>query len=272
MCKGFVRIPRRIYEEKQWNNKRMYSELDAFHDLYASASTREHTEPDGTKIKRDQLSVSYRILADRWIWDKMRVKRFILSLEKKGYITVSSNKFKTILTIVDFGQKEGVSSETPTDTPFDTPSDTPCDTPKAPKTKVFYDVSDTPDDTPCDTPCDTQPDTLNKEYKNNNKKEINKESDEYSFEKFWDLYDKKTGKGMCVKAYTRLSLTDKKEIFEYLPKYKQTTPNKKYRKNPLTFIHERAWEDELIFEEPKDNPIWKLTNNDPDKFKDGFSW
>lgn len=112
---------------------------------------------------------------------------------------------------------------------------------------------------------------INKED-NKGKKEINKESDEYSFEKFWDLYDKKTGKGMCVKAYTRLSLTDKKEIFEYLPKYKQTTPNKKYRKNPLTFIHERAWEDELIFEEPKDNPIWKLTNNDPDKFKDGFSW
>ena len=106
MCKGFIKIPRRIYEEKQWNVKRVYSELDAFYDIYASANARDRTEPDGTKIRRNQLVISYRSLADKWLWNQMKVKRFIQALERKGFVKVESDRFKTILTIIDFGAEE----------------------------------------------------------------------------------------------------------------------------------------------------------------------
>ena len=103
MCKGFIKIPRRIYEERLWNVKRVYSELDAFCDIYASAYTREHKCPDGTKIKRNQFPCSLRSLADKWIWNQMKVKRFLQTLERKGYIAINSDRSKTILTILDFG-------------------------------------------------------------------------------------------------------------------------------------------------------------------------
>ena len=103
MCKGYIKIPRRIYEERLWNIKRVYSELDAFCDIYASAYTREYKYPDGTKIKRNQFPCSLRSLADKWIWNQMKVKRFLQALERKGYIAILSDKSKTVITILDFG-------------------------------------------------------------------------------------------------------------------------------------------------------------------------
>lgn len=165
MRKGFIKIPRRIYEEKQWNVKRVYSELDAFFDIYASACIRNRTEPDGTKLKQGQLSISMRTLADRWLWNQMKVKRFLQALERKGYLSVVSNKFKTIITILDYGQDEvlnsvnnkGVTPVTPPVTPLlhDCYTETPIN-------KVFCEVGVTPPVTQGVTP----PVTLNKEYKN----------------------------------------------------------------------------------------------------------
>ena len=105
MCKGYIKIPRRIYEERQWNTKRVYSELDAFYDIYASANIRDRTEADGTKLKRNQLSLSLRTMADKWIWSYSKVRRFLISLESKGYITILFDKDKTIITIIDFGSE-----------------------------------------------------------------------------------------------------------------------------------------------------------------------
>ena len=34
----------------------------------------------------------------------------------------------------------------------------------------------------------------------------------------------------------------------YIPQYKQCQPDKKYRKNPETFLNQKAWNDELIFD------------------------
>ena len=64
---------------------------------------------------------------------------------------------------------------------------------------------------------------------------------------FWDLYDKKVGEKSKLKVkYDKLSIDDKMAIFEYLPKYKKSQPDKKYRKNPETFINQQSWNDELI--------------------------
>ena len=68
----------------------------------------------------------------------------------------------------------------------------------------------------------------------------------YSFSEFWEFYDKKKDKQRAEKVYKKISLRDRKCIFNTLQKYKDSTPNKKYRKNPEAYLNNRTWEDEII--------------------------
>lgn len=81
---------------------------------------------------------------------------------------------------------------------------------------------------------------------------------EYSFEDFWNLYNKKVGvKEKIEKKYNNLSLEVKKKIFEYIPLYVESQPNKQYRKNPETFLNNEGWNDEII-KQPDQHPAGKL--------------
>lgn len=67
------------------------------------------------------------------------------------------------------------------------------------------------------------------------------------FNKFWDLYDKKVGdKKKLLKKFSALSDKDISAIMKFIPKYKDSQPNKKYRKNPETFLNNKSWLDEII--------------------------
>mgnify|MGYP000879211411 CR=1 FL=1 len=71
--------------------------------------------------------------------------------------------------------------------------------------------------------------------------------EEYSFEDFWDDYDKKVGsKPKLLKKWAKISKKDKQKIREYIPLYKAAQPDKKYRKNPETFLNNESWNDEII--------------------------
>jgi hypothetical protein len=93
-----------------------------------------------------------------------------------------------------------------------------------------------------------------KEIKGKEIKEIN-----ISFDSFWDLYDKKKGeKDKLTKIWCGLNDSDRTAIMEYLPKYKISQPEKKYRKDPQTFLNNKSWLDELIGIEV---PIYKKDNS-----------
>jgi hypothetical protein len=69
------------------------------------------------------------------------------------------------------------------------------------------------------------------------------------FNIFWDLYDKKIGdKEKIFKKWLKLSTEDKEAIIIYIPKYKISQPEKKFRKNPETFLNNKSWNDEIIYE------------------------
>lgn len=71
--------------------------------------------------------------------------------------------------------------------------------------------------------------------------------DEYTFERAWNLYEKKVGcKAKLEKKWNSMSLKDRKAAIEYIPSYVIATADKKYRKNFQTFLNQRGWEDELI--------------------------
>ena len=79
------------------------------------------------------------------------------------------------------------------------------------------------------------------------------------FDVFWDAYDKKIGQKRCKQFWERLSNQDRLDIMEYIPKYKLSQPDKKFRKHPQTFLNNRSWEDEIIDGQNR-QPKWSQTN------------
>ena len=68
-----------------------------------------------------------------------------------------------------------------------------------------------------------------------------------SFDEFWNLYDKKVGDIDKVKLiWFNLSEEDKIKIISFIPKYIETRPDKYYRKDPIQFLTNKCWNDELI--------------------------
>ena len=92
-------------------------------------------------------------------------------------------------------------------------------------------------------------------------KEIN-----ISFDVFWDLYDKKVGdKEKLKRKWESMQDLDRKSIIDYIPRYKITQPDKKFRKDPQTFFNNKSWNDELVGLDLPKQQIYK--NNDFEAYK-----
>jgi hypothetical protein len=82
---------------------------------------------------------------------------------------------------------------------------------------------------------------------NNTNKFIN-----ISFSEFWDLYDKKVGsRSKLEKKWNSLNNEQRETAINHIPKYKVSQPDKKYRKNPETYLNNESYYDEIIAEQPK---------------------
>jgi hypothetical protein len=71
-------------------------------------------------------------------------------------------------------------------------------------------------------------------------------SEFYPFEEFWQDYNKKVGKDKVQSKWKTISTSDRRKIKEHLPKYKTSQPDKQFRKNPETYLNQKAWNDEVI--------------------------
>ncbi len=65
------------------------------------------------------------------------------------------------------------------------------------------------------------------------------------FGRWWELYDKKVGKQTANKLWKKLNVNDRSAIMAHTALYRMAT-EKAYRKNPETYLRQRAWEDEII--------------------------
>ena len=74
-----------------------------------------------------------------------------------------------------------------------------------------------------------------------------------SFEDFWNLYDKKVDRTKAESKWNKLTQKEKEEAVEYIPAYKLAQPDKKFRRNPETFINNKTWQNEIITDNPKTN-------------------
>jgi len=68
------------------------------------------------------------------------------------------------------------------------------------------------------------------------------------FEDFWKLYDKKTSpKDSCQKKWEKLKPEERVLAMNHIPAYKLSQPEKQYRKDPATFLNQKAWNNEIIY-------------------------
>lgn len=80
----------------------------------------------------------------------------------------------------------------------------------------------------------------------------------FTFNDFWEAYDKKRGsKEETKKQWDAMSLADKQTAMLAIPKYKEHQPDKNYRLDPVRYLKRRAWEYDLT---PK-----QTTPNNPQK-------
>ncbi|PHS02443.1 MAG: hypothetical protein COA78_21215 [Blastopirellula sp.] len=74
----------------------------------------------------------------------------------------------------------------------------------------------------------------------------NKEVTNDRFAEFWNLYGKKSDSAKCKAKFSKMSKSDIELIFEKLPAYVKSTPDKQYRKNPITWLNGKCWNDEIM--------------------------
>lgn len=67
-----------------------------------------------------------------------------------------------------------------------------------------------------------------------------------SFEDFWNMYDKKQDRPKCLKKWEKIKQGAREKIMEHLELYVRSTPDIQYRKNPITYLNNESWNDEII--------------------------
>ena len=81
--------------------------------------------------------------------------------------------------------------------------------------------------------------------KDSDSESVNKVTND-RFAEFWDLYGKKTDSSKCKTKFARLTKTEIELLFEKLPAYIKSTPDKQWRKNPITWLNGKCWNDEIM--------------------------
>lgn len=67
-----------------------------------------------------------------------------------------------------------------------------------------------------------------------------------SFEDFWKAYDNSHNKKKCSDLWEKVSQPDREKIMGHVPEYVKSTPEKKFRKHPETYLRNQSWNDEII--------------------------
>ncbi len=232
---GFISLHRRIVDSAVFASEKR---LKVWIWLLLKASYTERFIPISVgrgqqvvKINRGQLIFGRFAAEEALNISGSTIYKILQWLETNEMITTESNSHYSLITINNYNAYQSPSLE-----------------------KVTAD--DQPDDSQLMTN-EQLSNTYNKEDKVKKVKELN-----ISFDTFWNLYDKKVGKPKSEKKWNSLSDKDRSEIMEYIPKYIDSQPNQRFRKNPEAFLNNESWLDELIRNKPKSTTKPKYHESD----------
>ena len=66
------------------------------------------------------------------------------------------------------------------------------------------------------------------------------------FKVFWEKYNKKQDSKKCFDKWLKLSDSEINAALDKVDEYVHSTPDVQFRKNPLTWLNGKCWEDEII--------------------------
>lgn len=206
---GWIKLHRQIMENPMYFAE-TFTRVQAWIDLLLLANHKTgyiYVRGNRVEVHRGQVGMSEESLAERWKWSRGKVRRFLKHLENEQQIVQQKSHIKSLISITNYEEYQQTGQQTEQQT-------------------------------------EQQTDT------NKNDKEEEERSNVHpnvDFDVFWNAYDKKVGaKDKLRRKWNKLTNAERTAIMEYLPRYKQAQPDKQFRKNPATFLNNRAWEDELI--------------------------
>lgn len=226
-----MRFKKEILDSRDYLSER-FTKMQAYLDLCLLAMLdNRYIIVRGIKVelKDGQLARSEEELAKRWKWSRNTVRAFLTEQQNLGNIEQQKSRLITITTI-----KMGVCIEQQNEQQNQQQKIDEIPTINNINKKIIKEELD----------------------KSSPKKKEKKEAEEqmlpldiednYSFDKVWDLYDKKVGnKDALRKKWDGIKLKDRIKIFEFIPAYVALT-EKAYRKNFQTFLNQKAWTNEDI--------------------------
>jgi len=71
------------------------------------------------------------------------------------------------------------------------------------------------------------------------------------FDLFWNIYNKKVDKEKCLKVWRKIRVEEIPFILEKAKLYIKSNTDIQYRKNPLTWLNGKCWNDEISAPEKK---------------------
>jgi len=84
------------------------------------------------------------------------------------------------------------------------------------------------------------------ENKRINPKKFSYPGDTSDFNIFWKKYDKKVDRSKCEKLWNKINPAIYPRVQSHVEEYVKSTPDKKYRKNPATYLFNECWNNEII--------------------------
>ena len=107
MNNGWIKLYRDLFEHWLWKTKEPFDCRSAWIDLLLLATYADNKELYRGKLimrKRGEICCSIQWLADRWRWDRRKVKRFLCVLADDGMLTLNSTTQGTTLTIENYSK------------------------------------------------------------------------------------------------------------------------------------------------------------------------
>lgn len=218
---GWVKTYRKIQEHWIWTSKEPYDMRSAWQYLIMNANYAENKiltqNGELLEIGRGQILVSVRNLSEKWKWSVSKVSKFLKRLEDDNMVQRIGNKSGTLLTIVNYSVYQG----------YENTKDTPNDTQEEHGRYTEQYTEDTPNDTPKIQGAvqnkESKEDKNDKENKDihNVQKDTKKADANALFEKLWELYPVKKGKGQVSDtAKLRLLKIGEEELLRAIERYK----------------------------------------------------
>lgn len=74
-----------------------------------------------------------------------------------------------------------------------------------------------------------------------------------SFDEWWNIYQKKRGRKKTEAKWNKLTDSQKIACVMATPAYVVSTPDIQFRKDPITYLNNESWNDEIINKVSKDD-------------------